>query len=236
MSSKASPTTNFERELIAAGSRFVIGVDEVGRGAIAGPGAVGVALIDSKNTNLDAAPAGLRDSKLLSEKQRVALTQPIAQWVAGSAVGFASPQEIDSKGIVAALALAASRALSKLLEADGLRGEIAKDGATVLLDGSHNWLQEHAGGLKVVVRTKADRDCAVVAAASVVAKVERDDLMVALAEKYSDFGLEGHKGYASAGHIEALRRVGASEVHRKTWLTKILSEGVLPGLEINEEA
>ena len=197
--------------------------------------AVGVALLDAQTTNFDAVPAGLRDSKLLSEKQRVALIEPIGQWVAGSAVGFASPQEIDSRGIVVSLALAASRALTKLLETDGLRGLIATDGATVLLDGSHNWLQEHAGGLKVVVRTKADRDCAVVAAASVVAKVERDDLMIALAAEHPVFGLDGHKGYASSSHIEALRRFGAAEIHRKTWLTKILSDGVLAGLENSEE-
>ena len=235
MSSKTSPTTDFERELIAAGSRFVIGVDEVGRGAIAGPVAVGVALVDSQNTDFDAMPHGLRDSKLLSEKQRVGLIEPIRDWVAGSAVGFASPQEIDSKGIVTSLALAASRALTKLLETEGLRSLIASDGATVLLDGSHNWLQEHAGGLKVVVRTKADRDCAVVAAASVVAKVERDDLMIALAAEHPAFGLDGHKGYASSSHIEALREFGPSEVHRKTWLTKILSDGILPGLENSEQ-
>jgi ribonuclease HII len=235
MSSKASPTTDFELELIAAGSRFVIGVDEVGRGAIAGPVAVGVALVDSQTTNFDAVPAGLRDSKLLSEKQRVALIEPIGQWVAGSAVGFASPQEIDTRGIVISLALAASRALTKLHEAEGLRSQIASDGATVLLDGSHNWLQEHAGGLKVVVRTKADRDCAVVAAASVVAKVERDELMIALAAEHPAFGLEGHKGYASSSHIEALQRFGAAEIHRKTWLTRILSDGVFAGLENSEE-
>jgi ribonuclease HII len=197
--------------------------------------AVGVAVVDSQNTNFDAVPAGLRDSKLLSEKQRVALIEPIGQWVAGSAVGFASPQEIDTRGIVTSLSLAASRALTKLLEAEGLRSQIASDGATVLLDGSHNWLQEHAGGLKVVVRTKADRDCAVVAAASVVAKVERDELMIALAAEHPAFGLEGHKGYASSSHIEALQRFGAAEIHRKTWLTRILSDGVLAGLENSEE-
>jgi len=235
MSSKASPTTDFERELIAAGSRFVIGVDEVGRGAIAGPVAVGVALIDAQITILDAFPTALRDSKLLSEKQRVALIEPIGAWLTGSAVGFASPEEIDTKGIVAALALAASRALNTLLETEGLRSAIAQDGATVLLDGSHNWLQEHAGGLKVVVRTKADRDCAIVAAASVVAKVDRDNLMISLASQHQAFGLEGHKGYASSSHIEALKKFGPSEVHRKTWLTKILSDGVLPGLETSDE-
>jgi ribonuclease HII len=85
-------------------------------------------------------------------------------------------------------------------------------------------LQQHSGGLPVVVRTKADRDCAVVAAASVVAKVKRDNLMVELANGFEGFGLEGHKGYASAGHIEAVRTIGPSSIHRKTWLTKILAD------------
>jgi ribonuclease HII len=224
MSSKTSPTTEVERQLFAAGARFVIGIDEVGRGAIAGPVAVGVTILDSKTNNIDAVPAGLRDSKLLSEKQREALIDPIQGWVRASAVGYSSAEEIDASGIVAALAMAASRAISELLQDSELRVEIAQDGATVLLDGSHDWLQQHSGGLPVVVRTKADRDCAVVAAASVVAKVKRDNLMVELASVHSGFGLEGHKGYASAGHIEALRADGPSPIHRRTWLTKILAD------------
>jgi ribonuclease HII len=223
MSSKTSPTTEVEVQLIAEGFRFVIGVDEVGRGAIAGPVAVGVALIDSRNSRLDDAPRGLRDSKLLSEKQRVSLQEPIAEWLDGFAVGYASADEIDSKGIVTCLALAASRALGHLLETPGLRSSIASDGAVVLLDGTHNWLQEHSGGLPVRVRAKADRDCASVAAASVVAKVERDSLMVELSAIHPEFGLGGHKGYASSSHIEALRRLGPTEIHRKTWLTKIMA-------------
>ncbi len=224
MSSKTSPTTEVERQLFAAGARFVLGVDEVGRGAIAGPVAVGVAILDSQTNNIDAVPAGLRDSKLLSEKQRVALIEPVQGWVLASAVGFASAEEIDANGIVWALAVSASRAISTLLEDTNLRAMIATDGATILLDGSHNWLQQHAGGLPVIVRAKADRDCAVVAAASVVAKVERDNLMIELANDFEGFGLEGHKGYASAGHIEAVRTIGPSSIHRKTWLTKILAD------------
>ncbi len=236
MSSKTSPTTEVERQLFAAGARFVLGVDEVGRGAIAGPVAVGVAILDSQTNDIDAVPAGLRDSKLLSEKQREALIGPVDNWVRASAVGYSSAQEIDANGIVFALAMAASRAITQLLEDGPLRAQIASDGATVLLDGSHNWLQQHAGGLQVVVRTKADRDCAVVAAASVVAKVQRDRLMVQLAEEFSDFGLEGHKGYASAGHIEAVRTVGPSQIHRKTWLTKILADSPFEQSPNSQEA
>ena len=227
MSSKTSPTTEVERQLFAAGARFVLGIDEVGRGAIAGPVAVGVAILDSKTNNIDAVPAGLRDSKLLSEKQREALIEPVREWVRASAVGYSSAEEIDNNGIVAALAMAASRALSELLNDAQLRVEIATDGAIILLDGSHNWLQQHSGGLQVVVRTKADRDCVSVAAASVISKVERDNLMIELATGFSGYGFEGHKGYASEAHILAIKTIGPSSEHRHTWLTKILGDGQL---------
>lgn len=223
MSSKTFPTTNFERELVSAGSRFVIGVDEVGRGAVAGPVAVGVALIDSHAVDLGAHPEKLRDSKLLSEKVRESLIDPIETWVTDSAVGMVDAGIIDRDGIIAALASAAAQALDKILSAPDRRREFARDGVTIILDGTHNWLAEQAGGLRVVVREKADRDCAVVAAASVVAKVARDGLMVELAAHYPGYELQSHKGYASATHIDAIRSLGPSDVHRRTWLTKILS-------------
>lgn len=223
MSSKTFPTTNFERELVSAGSRFVIGVDEVGRGAVAGPVAVGVALIDSHAVDLGAHPGKLRDSKLLSEKVRESLIEPIETWVTDSAVGMVDAGDIDRDGIIAALAGAAAQALEQILSAPDRRREFARDGVTIILDGTHNWLAEQAGGLRVVVREKADRDCAVVAAASVVAKVARDSLMVELAARYPGYELQAHKGYASATHIGAIRSLGPSDVHRRTWLTKILS-------------
>jgi ribonuclease HII len=201
----------------------LIGIDEVGRGAIAGPVAVGVALIDTHTKPLDAFPSGLRDSKLLSEKQREALVEPISLWLTASAVGMVEASEIDHFGIIAALSKSASRGLSALLESAQLRAEIARDGATIILDGSHNWLGAEAGGVSVVVREKADRDCALVSAAAVVAKVERDHLMVSLGAAHPGYLLEGHKGYASAAHIEAVRKLGPSSVHRVTWLTKILA-------------
>ena len=140
MSSKTSPTTDLERSLAAQGSRFLIGIDEVGRGAIAGPVAVGVALIDTRTKSLDAFPPALRDSKMLSEKQREALIEPISSWLTASAVGMVEASEIDQFGIIAALSKSASRGLSELLESAQLRAEIARDGATIILDGSHNWL------------------------------------------------------------------------------------------------
>ena len=94
------------------------------------------------------------------------------------------------------------------------------------LDGSHNWLAR--APFHVHVQPKADRDCASVAAASVLAKVTRDRLMVELAETVTGYGFEGHKGYASAGHIAAIRELGPSSEHRVTWLTRILAGGSEP--------
>jgi ribonuclease HII len=228
MSSKTFPSLNLERELWASGARFIIGMDEVGRGAIAGPVAVGVAILDSRDERAESPwPANLKDSKLLSEKARNEILEPVKSWVFGSAVGMASAQEIDSLGIVKSLALSAGRALDALLGDLSLRQAIAQDGAVIILDGSHNWLGAKASGIPVIVRTKADRDCVSVAAASVISKVERDNLMIALSSGFPDFGFDGHKGYASEGHIQAIKTVGPSIEHRHTWLTKILGDGQL---------
>ena len=226
MSSKTFPSLNLENELVAGGARFIIGMDEVGRGAIAGPVAVGVALIDFKDDRANQAwPSNLKDSKLLSEKARNEILKPVQDWVSGYAVGMASALEIDSKGIVSSLAISAGRALESLLADANLRSAIARDGAVIILDGSHNWLGAHAAGIPVMVRTKADRDCVSVAAASVISKVQRDNLMIELAKQYAGFGFDGHKGYASETHIAAIRTIGPTDQHRHTWLTKILSDG-----------
>ena len=228
MSSKTFPSLSLERELWAKGARFIIGMDEVGRGAIAGPVAVGVALLDSRDSRAETAwPSNLKDSKLLSEKARNEILAPVQDWVSGYAVGMASANEIDTKGIVQALALSAGRALDSLLQDASLRHSIARDGAIIILDGSHNWLGAKASGIPVIVRTKADRDCVSVAAASVISKVERDNLMIQLSLSHPEFGFEGHKGYASEAHISAIRTVGPSTEHRHTWLTKILGDGQL---------
>ena len=228
MSSKTFPSLNLERELWAQGARFIIGMDEVGRGAIAGPVAVGVALLDAQDQRVETAwPGNLKDSKLLSEKARKDILTPVQTWVSGFAVGMATANEIDTKGIVQALALSAGRALDSLLQDASLRQAIARDGAIIILDGSHNWLGAKASGIPVIVRTKADRDCVSVAAASVISKVERDNLMIALASSFGEYGFDGHKGYASEAHIQAIRTVGPSSEHRHTWLTKILGDGQL---------
>ena len=232
MSSKTFPTLSRERELWASGSRFVIGMDEVGRGAIAGPVAVGVALIDRSDPRASTPwPEPLCDSKLISEKIRNQIVGPVSEWVSGSAVGMVSAAEIDSHGIIAALAKAGAIALEELLADPKLRAHIVQDGATIILDGSHNWLGVMASGIPVLVQVKADRDCVSVAAASVISKVQRDNHMIQLSKQMPGYLFEGHKGYASEAHIAAIRALGPTEHHRQTWLTKILADGLLEGID-----
>jgi ribonuclease HII len=224
MSSKTSqlPSLSFENSFFETGTRFIIGIDEVGRGSIAGPVAVGVALLDNQR-NLNTWPQKLRDSKLISEKVREEIYPEVASWVSGWAVGMATVEEIESKGIVEALSLAGFRALEQLVRDPALREAIAKGGVMMILDGSHNWLGDKSLGMPVTVKTKADRDCVSVACASVLAKVTRDKLMLEIHEQHPRFGLDSNKGYASEAHISALREHGPSPVHRLSWLTKILA-------------
>ena len=201
------PTLETELELL---EKFdaVIGVDEVGRGALAGPVAVGAFVFTSNLA--DGQPPGLKDSKLISETKRPNIAAEVKAWGAGS-VGLSSVEEIEAEGISIALRNAALRAIR----------ELEFPSAVVLLDGTHNWLGHIQ--VPVVTRPKADRDCGSVAAASVLAKVHRDDLMKELANDFPEFGWESNKGYSSSDHIEKIRSLGPSEHHRKSWLTKILS-------------
>jgi len=224
MSSKTSqlPSLSFENSFFETGTRFIIGIDEVGRGSIAGPVAVGVALLDNQR-DLQAWPEKLKDSKLISEKTREEIYPLVTSWVSGWAVGMATVEEIEAHGIVEALGLAGFRALEQLVRDPALREAMAKDGVMMILDGSHNWLGAKALGMPVTVKTKADRDCVSVAAASVLAKVTRDRLMLEVHEVHPNYSLGSNKGYASEGHIAALREHGPSPVHRLSWLTKILA-------------
>lgn len=207
----AAPTLEVEAALHRDGGRFVIGVDEVGRGAIAGPVGVGMCVV---RDGMPAIPDGLRDSKLLSEKRREAL-EPLARaWGLVTAVGLASADEVDRLGITACLGLAGKRALTMLHEAG-----VPVAQSVILLDGHFDWLSRAlANPLQVVPRVKADRDCASVSAASVVAKVHRDRLMIDEDSRLPGYGWSGNKGYGSAAHYAAIDELGPSELHRHTWL------------------
>jgi ribonuclease HII len=223
MSTKTYPTLLTESKLFERGNRFVIGIDEVGRGAIAGPVAVGLTLIDKLNPELNSWPEKLQDSKLMTPKSRADIYSPLEEWVRSFAVGYSSNQEIDDQGISEALRLAAGRALTQLLSAESLRSELSSQGTVILLDGSQNWLGKQAAGLEVHLQVKADTACVSVAAAAVLAKVKRDALMHQHDSAYPEYGFAGHKGYASAAHIQALKTHGPSAIHRLTWLTRILA-------------
>jgi ribonuclease HII len=223
MSLKTFPSLDSERRIFERGNRFVIGIDEVGRGAIAGPVAVGVSLIDKTNPALESWPEKLQDSKLMTPKSRSEIASPLMDWVSSYAVGFSTNKEIDELGISEALRLAAGSALDELFKDAKTRKSIAEDGAVILLDGSQNWLGKVFYGLDVQVQVKADTNCVSVAAAAVLAKVTRDSLMQELDTQNPGYGLAGHKGYASAAHIAALRALGPTAIHRVTWLTRILA-------------
>ncbi|MEV6589152.1 ribonuclease HII [Streptomyces acidicola] len=194
------PTHTVERSLRATtGAKIVAGVDEVGRGAWAGPVTVCAAV-----TGLRRPPEGLTDSKLLTVKKRTKLAEELRKWVTSYALGHASPEEIDDLGMTAALRLAAVRALEAL--------PVRPD--AVILDGKHDYL-----GAPWRVRTviKGDQSCVAVAAASVIAKVQRDKMMAELGIDHADFGFAANAGYPSPVHRAALEERGPTPYHRLSW-------------------
>ncbi len=208
-----APTLEVEGALAdgLAPDGLVIGMDEVGRGAVAGPVAVGAVAIDPRSVVV---PEGLRDSKLLTEPRREALQPVLSGWGTARAVGLASAQEVDSLGIVAALGLAGARALVTLHEAG-----VSILHSIVLLDGSHDWLTPALRRPPAVrPRINADRDCASVAAASVLSKVHRDRLMATSDIEHPGYGWARNKGYGSPDHLAAIRASGPSPLHRLSFL------------------
>jgi ribonuclease HII len=219
-----APTLRTERALLREHGGLLAAIDEVGRGALAGPVTVGIVLI---SLDTRTAPEGVRDSKLIPAARREALAPRIRRWAVDCAVGHATNDDIDAIGIIAALRLAARRGL------DELTGR-HRHPTHVLLDGSHNWLTPPALTLfdeddwmpaPVTMKVKADLTCAAVAAASVIAKVERDAIMVDADQRFPGYGWSGNKGYAAPEHREALLGLGPSAFHRTSWN---LSTGLAP--------
>lgn len=189
---------------------IVVGLDEVGRGALAGPVCVGAAAVSAQ---MPTPPSGVRDSKLLSPTKRQALVDPLKNWVLAWGIGWVDAPAIDDLGLTAALRMAGESALEQVRVA--LEARQLPDVGVVLLDGKHNWLAGARAEVEVVTQVKADLHCLVVASASVLAKVARDDYMATLDDP--GYGWAGNKGYASAGHREALMNLGISDHHRKSW-------------------
>ncbi len=211
--SRTRPGTTHERALASSGFDLVAGLDEVGRGAWAGPVSVGVVVLPTGRR----APAGIRDSKELSEDQREAVFPRILAWCADWSVGHADPGECDRLGMTAALRLAAGRALAGLTRVPD----------AVLLDGNHDYINVPAsdddptrtvdGRLPVRTVVGGDRISLSIAAASIIAKVTRDRMMRVYAPSFPAFDFDRNKGYPSPVHRRALAGHGLTSLHRRSW-------------------
>ena len=223
---RTRPDRRLEKALLESHD-YVGGLDEVGRGALAGPVSVGLAIV-ARRTD-DDFPEGLADSKQLTARARTGLVEPVRGWLVDHAVAHASPAEIDEHGIIGALRMAGLRALQQVADRGHAPGVIILDGVAdwlTALEGTHAPKDspepaEVPSTPPVRMEVKADARCAVVAAASVLAKVERDRLMADLDDP--GYGWASNKGYASPAHVRGLTALGASDQHRRSWH--------LPGLD-----
>lgn len=191
-----------ENEIYAEGFDLVCGVDEGGRGPLAGPVCAAAVILPR-----DIEIAGLNDSKKLTDKKRETLYDVICENALTYGIAFASVEEIESINILNAAMLAMNRAIEKLEP----RPQLA------LIDGNRN------SAINIPSRCviKGDAKCADIAAASILAKVTRDRYMLEMAEKYPEYHFEKHKGYGTKLHYEALREYGPSEIHRPSFLRKM---------------
>ena len=194
-----------EEGLYAKGIVTVCGIDEAGRGPLAGP-VCAAAVILPPHLEI----AGLDDSKKLTDKRRRELFPIIKEQAVAYGIGLASHEEIDQINILQATFLAMERAIAQL----EVRPDIA------LIDGN----REKDFGLPVQTVVKGDSRSANIAAASVLAKVTRDMIMEEMAVEYPEYGFEIHKGYGTKAHYEALRTYGHSPIHRVTFLKKFYGE------------
>ena len=191
-----------EKEYISDGFNCICGVDEAGRGPLAGPVcAAGVIL------PVGAVILGLDDSKKLTEKKREALYDVIKETAVSYGIAFASEKEIDEMNILNATFLAMNRAVEKL----GVKPDLA------LIDGN----QKPHTGINEVTVIKGDGKSMSIAAASVLAKVTRDRYMLELDKKYPQYEFRKHKGYGTKLHYEKILEYGISDVHRKTFLKNL---------------
>ena len=193
---------SIENEIYASGVKVLCGVDEAGRGPLAGP-VCAAAVILPQNLEIK----GLNDSKKLSEKQREELFSVICDKALSYGIAFAEVEEIERLNILEATFVAMNRAIKKL----SVVPELA------LIDGNRT------KGIEVSARAivKGDGKCADIAAASILAKVTRDRYMLEMAKQYPQYHFEKHKGYGTKLHYEALREFGPSPIHRMSFLRKM---------------
>ena len=201
----SSPSLQFENELWSAGVNHVAGIDEAGRGALAGPVAA-AALILPPDTSLVESLDGVRDSKMMTSKARYLWADRLHDYTFDQAVGFASPQEIDQLGIVPATRIAIHRALDLLRSSP----------QHLLID----YLDLPDCSISHTSITKGDAICLSIAAASIIAKTARDTLMREYDQIYPGYGFADHKGYGTAMHRQSIHALGYSPIHRKSFNIK----------------
>ncbi len=179
---------------------MIVGVDEVGRGCLAGPVAAG-AVVLGKNIQ------GLKDSKLLTKLQREKFDVQIRASALGFAVGWASVAEINQLGLTEAVRLAMHRAVDQVLA-------VCQTVEKIIVDGNYNYFANHALNTISEAIIAADQKVPAVSAASIIAKVARDAYMAELAPRYPEFGFDKHVGYATMAHRLALKMYGPTDIHR----------------------
>lgn len=204
---RVSPNLKFETDLWNSGLIHVAGLDEAGRGALAGPVAVGAVMLPNDKTLLARTLSRARDSKQLTARARESLAPLIKEIALAWSVGFAGADEIDSQGIVRAARLAAIRALH----------QFSVTPQYLLTDFRLELPQLNISQTSIV---KGDALCLSIACASILAKTERDALMRELDERHPGYGLAKHKGYGTRAHTSAMKRLGLSEIHRRSFRVK----------------
>ena len=202
----SSPDLSYERELWPA-YKYIAGLDEAGRGALAGPVCVGAVILPDDDPYLSQTLSGARDSKQLTPRKRDELAPRIKEIVRSWGIGFAAAEEIDALGIVPATRLAASRAL-----------EMLSFFPEFLLTDFRLELPEL--DISQTALVKGDQHSLSIAAASILAKTARDEFMCGLSTEYPEYGFTRHKGYGTLIHRKALAQLGFSPVHRKTFTLK----------------
>ena len=196
----------YENQYLAKGYKFIAGVDEVGRGPLAGPVATAAVIMD-----LEHLVEGVDDSKKLSEKKREQLYDEILSHAISYKISYKSPEEIDRFNILEA---------TKMCMADSVNGLIVKPDV-VLVDA----LKLEGVDAEQCAIIKGDAKSYTIACASIIAKVARDRLMVELDSKYPEYNFKKHKGYGTAEHIKAIKEIGSCPIHRKSFIKNFVSEG-----------
>lgn len=196
------PGLAYEKRHWDQGREVVVGMDEVGRGAWAGPLTIAAAVVPP-----DRRLYGIRDSKMLNESRREELFDRVADWCSAWSIGHASHTECDELGMSQAQKLAARRALD----------DLGVDPDVVLLDGNWDFVGESVGNGSTELVVKGDSTVLSIAAASILAKVSRDRIMRAEAEHFPAFDFDRNKGYPCPRHKLALKGYGPTSVHRRSW-------------------